>query len=96
MNSNLLKVDDYFNLIKKIDKIDKRLDCLEILLTSKQEEHKPKRKWLDVPEVCLLLNVSKRTVQAYRDNRMLKSTKLVGKIYFKAADIEAILGKNYS
>lgn len=51
--------------------------------------------WLDVAETCQLLKVSKRTLQAYRDNGILPFSQISGKIYFKATDIDEHLKKHY-
>lgn len=51
--------------------------------------------WLDIPETCELLKVSKRTLQAYRDDGILPFSQIGGKIYFRASDIEAHLIKHY-
>lgn len=95
MNQNFLKVEDYFDLLKKFDNICNRLDKIEKLLTSKHEEPSQKKEWLDVQEVCLLLNVSKRTLQSYRDNGMISFSKFGGKVFFKASDIQKTLNTNY-
>jgi len=52
-------------------------------------------RWLDIQEVCLQLKISKRTLQSYRDERILSFSQIAGKIYFKASDIEALLEKHY-
>jgi len=52
-------------------------------------------RWLDIADVCNLLHISKRTLQSYRDNKILAFSQIGGKIYFKATDIEALLNKNY-
>jgi excisionase family DNA binding protein len=51
--------------------------------------------WLDIQEVCILLKISKRTLQAYRDNGILPFSQIAGKIYFKAEDIDEHLLKHY-
>ena len=51
--------------------------------------------WLDISEVCLLLKVSKRTLQTYRDNNVLPFSQISGKIYFKASDIDEHLEHHY-
>jgi len=51
--------------------------------------------WLDIQETCQLLKVSKRTLQAYRDNGILNFSQIGGKIYFKASDIDEHLKKHY-
>jgi len=51
--------------------------------------------WLDIQETCQLLKISKRTLQAYRDNGILPFSQIGGKIYFRASDIEDHLQKHY-
>lgn len=51
--------------------------------------------WLDIQETCQLLKISKRTLQAYRDTGILSYSQIGGKIYFKAADIDAHLKNHY-
>lgn len=52
--------------------------------------------WLDIQEVCWLLKISKRTLQYYRDNKVLPYSQIGGKIYFKAADIDEHLQTHYN
>ena len=51
--------------------------------------------WLDNQDACNILKVSTRTLQNYRDNGTLPFSNLGGKIFYKAADIEAVLYHNY-
>lgn len=50
--------------------------------------------WLDNQDVCLLLQISKRTLQTYRNNGTLPYSMLNNKCYYKAADIAALLAKS--
>ena len=52
------------------------------------EQDKGLKKWLDNQDVCLILNISKRTLQAYRDNGTLPYSQVNHKIYYKPTDIE--------
>lgn len=52
--------------------------------------------WLDNQDACRVLKVSPRTLQNYRDNGTLFFSNIGGKIFYKAADIEAVLLRNYS
>lgn len=52
-------------------------------------------KWLDIQEVCQQLKISKRTLQSYRDDRILSFSQIAGKIYFKSSDIEDLLERHY-
>lgn len=52
-------------------------------------------KWLDNEDVCLLLNISKRTLQYYRDCDKLPFSIIGKKCYYKAHDIEKLLFESY-
>jgi len=57
------------------------------------EKHKSKdmNDWLDNQDVCLLLNISPRTLQSYRDMGKIGFSQINYKIYYKASDIEKFL-----
>lgn len=47
--------------------------------------------WLDNQDVCLILNISPRTLQTYRDTRKVSFSRINNKIYYKVSDIEELL-----
>ena len=47
--------------------------------------------WLDNQQVCLLLNISKRTLQTLRGNGSLSYTQINHKIYYRAEDVRSFL-----
>lgn len=47
--------------------------------------------WLDNADVCEKLNVSKRTLQTYRDRGMLAYSQINHKIYYRLEDVEAFI-----
>ena len=51
--------------------------------------------YLSGEEVCRLLHISKRTLQQYRDDKILPYVQISGKIIFKQSDILKILEHNY-
>ena len=51
--------------------------------------------WLHNGDVCRLLNISKRTLQDYRDRGIIPYTQFAGKILYKASDLEEILKEHY-
>jgi hypothetical protein len=63
---------------------------VEILCVRKD---KSLQKWLDNQDVCLLLNISKRTLQTYRDNGTLPYSQIGHKMYYKSEDVEKILNQ---
>ncbi|MBP7497441.1 MAG: helix-turn-helix domain-containing protein [Bacteroidales bacterium] len=58
-------------------------------------EHKTFTEWLDASEVCQMLKISKRCLQNYRLKKILKYSRIGGKIYFKKKDLEELLENNY-
>ena len=52
--------------------------------------------WLDNQDVCRILNISKRTLQSYRDSGKLAFSQINHKIYYKPTDVETFLQKNLS
>jgi hypothetical protein len=84
--------------------MEKRLEQLELKLNkvieyleqdAEQKKNPLKEKWLDIQNTCQLLKISKRTLQTYRDNGIISFSQILGKIYFKASDIDKHLETNY-
>ena len=79
--------DAFKQVLEKLDHIDHRLDNIPAKPLTEN--------WLDIEEACILLKISKRTLQSYRDNGILPFSQVGGKIYFRASDIEAHLRRHY-
>ncbi|MFI3294101.1 MAG: helix-turn-helix domain-containing protein [Rikenellaceae bacterium] len=47
--------------------------------------------WLDNEDVCRMLNISKRTLQSYRDNGVLAYTQVDRKIYYSVAEVNRFI-----
>ena len=63
------------------------------------ETHKPLfagELFLTGKEVCERLYISPRTLQDYRDRKVIPYTQIAGKILNKASDLERILKMNYN
>lgn len=52
---------------------------------------KSMEKWLDNQDVCLILGISKRSLQNYRDNGTIPYTQIGHKMYYKPEDIDGLL-----
>ena len=88
METFLITKEEYQLIINKLDEV------IDIL--NKENKVNPLNvTWLDISEVCILLKISKRTLQNYRDYGILPFSKVGGKIYFKASDIEKHLEEHY-
>ena len=71
-----------------------KLDALNNRLNSKEKE--PKEKWLDNQDLMLLLKISKRTAQHYRDTGLISFSQVGNKIYYKLSDVEELLKSHYN
>jgi len=82
---------------QKLNRIFDEIDSLRKEL--KTEKAKTSKKlsetWLDNQEVMELLKISPRTLQNLRDSKSLPFSKIGGKIYYKASDVEKIVNENY-
>lgn len=51
----------------------------------------PNKEWLDNQQVCLLLNISPRTLQSHRDKGILPYSQTGHKCYYKKSDVEKLM-----
>ena len=51
------------------------------------------QKWLDNQDVCQILNISKRTLQTYRDNGTLPFSQINHKMFYRAEDVERVINQ---
>lgn len=77
----------YRELVKKIEEI------AHYVRSNKNSETKHSEIWLDSNEVADLLNISIRTLQRLRNDKMISYTMLRGKCLYRLSDIEASLQK---
>lgn len=54
-----------------------------------------KEKFVDNQEFLLMMRVSKRTAQSWRDEGVIAFSQIGHKIYYKIGDIEDLLTRNY-
>lgn len=47
--------------------------------------------WIDNADVCRILNISKRTLQTYRDNGTIPYAQINHKMFYKPKDVERVL-----
>jgi hypothetical protein len=74
---------------KALQELLDRLSAIEQRIEPKGES--PEHKWLDNQEFCLLLKISKRTAQSYRDQQVVAFSQIGSKVYYKLADVHALL-----
>jgi hypothetical protein len=88
MDALNITVENFKELINKVDLLMKQVENLS-------STYPLSERWLDIQETCILLKVSKRTLQSYRDNGVLSFSQIGSKIYYRAADIQSHLEKHY-
>ncbi len=86
----IISKEVFETLIEKINEIKSKMD-----VKSSPDKPRLKEDWLDAQEACVLLKISKRTLQGYRRNGLIPFSHVNGKVFFKARDIEKVLEKNY-
>jgi len=77
-----------------LDGIRNELKALLELTENATQKYTPifkEEKWLDNQEVCLMMNISKRTLQTYKDKGLLPYSWLNRKNYYKRSDVRALL-----
>lgn len=75
-------------LIMRFNKLDKTLDSMTNVKLSLDGD-----KLLDNQDLCLLLNVTKRTLARYRKKNLIAYYQIDGKTYYRASEIQDFLKK---
>ena len=57
-------------------------------------ENQDKEKWLENDDVCQLLQISKRTLQSYRNNGTLPYSQIGRNCYYRVSDIEILISQS--
>ncbi len=78
-------------IMDRFDKQDKTLDKM-----SKRRNMLDGELLLDNQDLCMLLNVSKRTLQRYRATGELPFQTLYHKTYYKESDVHAFIRTNFN
>ena len=86
-----IEADDMQVVLSSISGVSKRIKEVA-------QKYKPLfggEHFLTGKEVCERLYISPRTLQDYRDRRIIPYTQFAGKILYKESDLEKILMMNY-
>jgi excisionase family DNA binding protein len=88
-------METLINPIELLVQINAKLDRIEeILRKFDASDYFEKTKILTVDETSALLHVSKRTLQRYRDNRLIRYSQTGSKITFRMSDVLQFLEEN--
>jgi hypothetical protein len=87
MEAIIFTKDQFTDLMTKLDTIQNQI--------SLRSEGK-KETFLDNQEFLLLLKISKRTAQTWRDEGKISFSQVGNKIYYKLSDVEKLMQENYN
>ena len=87
------------NFYDEAEKILKRLDEQVALIVAKLKigsKSDPEDVFFDNHEFMLLMNISKRTAQEWRNKKIIEFSQVGNKIYYRLSDIKKLLDVNFS
>ena len=87
MEAIIITKDQFSDLMSKLDTIQSQLN-------SKNDQKK--ETFLDNQEFLLLMKISKRTAQTWRDEGKISFSQVGSKIYYKLSDVEKLLQEHYN
>ena len=80
-----IEAKTFETMLSKFESFATRMEYLCRLYGNTESE------WMDNQDVCMLLNISPRTLQTLRDNGTLAYTQINHKTYYKPEDVEKAL-----
>ena len=87
MEAIILSKDQYTELVARLDEINQRLNA----------KNEPKKDtFLDNQEFLILMKISKRTAQTWRDEGKISFSQVGSIIYYKLSDVEKLLQEHYN
>ena len=87
MEAIIITKDQFSDLMSKLDTIQSQLNF----------KNDPKKEtFLDNQEFLLLMKISKRTAQTWRDEGKISFSQVGSKIYYKLSDVEKLLQEHYN
>lgn len=79
------------------DQFSDLMSKLEIIQNQLNTKADPKKEtFLDNQEFLLLMKISKRTAQTWRDEGKISFSQVGSKIYYKLSDVEKLLQEHYN
>ena len=86
MDAIIFTKDQFTDLMTKLDTIQSQLSI---------KADPKKETFLDNQEFLLLMKISKRTSQTYRDEGFISFSQIGNKIYYRMSDVKKLLDDNY-
>ena len=82
----VIEKNEYLRLKHQVEDLSTQIESVKKKFGSVVKE-----KWLDAQEVCLVLNISKRSLQSYREHGIIPCSFIGGKYMYKESDLARIL-----
>lgn len=87
MEAIILTKDQFDLLSSKMDEINTKISNITV---------EDKNKFIDNQEFVMLMKISKRTAQSWRDEGKISYSQVGSKIYYKLADVQKLLEEHYN
>lgn len=87
MDAIIFTKDQFSDLMSKLDAIQSQINT---------KANPKKETFLDNQEFLLLLKISKRTAQTWRDEGKISFSQVGNKIYYKLSDVEKLMQEHYN
>ena len=87
MDAIIFTKDQFTDLMTKLDTIQNQISL---------RSDTKKETFLDNQEFLLLLKISKRTAQTWRDEGKISFSQVGNKIYYKLSDVEKLMQEHYN
>ncbi|HBX46374.1 helix-turn-helix domain-containing protein [Limibacterium fermenti] len=76
----------YEAMIKRFDSFTRKVESL-----CEQHRDVGLKTWLDNQDVCLMLGITKRTLQTYRERGLIPFSRIRHKVFYRPEDVEKLL-----
>jgi hypothetical protein len=86
MEAIILSSEQFLEISKQLKEIGSTLEF---------KSKEPSEKFIDNQEFIMLMKISKRTAQIWRDEGKISFSQIGAKIYYKLSDVETLLNNNY-
>ena len=86
MEAIILSKEQFNALAASIEEIKAKLD---------KQNKNPEEIFIDNQKFLLMMKISKRTAQTWRDEGKISFSQVGNKIYYKVSDVEELLQKHY-
>lgn len=85
-----ISVEVFNALAERVETIEGKAENLRL-----GQEDLRLKDWLDHEDVCRILGISKRTLQSYREKKLLPYSQIEHKIFYLPEDVEKLLEKSH-